>query len=202
SGVCCASLEPKSLMKMGLSMILISHVNFLLGALVHGVVFKHISLHKQATAMEYAISNVLALTTGLVGIVVGILAIVLSKNKKSIGLTWSLFTVSLFTTIMAATSAIGLIVSVVKAIIDSGQRLLTYRCFPTAIVYSGVTNECPFDPTRLWSTTVILWVPLIVTCVIQLVFSARCFAACISFLGLPCCPNRDRPNNIARAVRF
>lgn len=53
-------------MKMGLSMLLIGHVNFLLGALVHGVVLRHINLHKQARAMEYAISNVVALTSGLV----------------------------------------------------------------------------------------------------------------------------------------
>lgn len=67
TGVCCASLEdPKALMKMGLSMVLIGHVNFLLGALVHGVVLRHINLHKQARAMEYAISNVFAFTSGLV----------------------------------------------------------------------------------------------------------------------------------------
>ncbi|KAE8282241.1 Keratinocyte-associated protein 3 [Larimichthys crocea] len=174
TGICCASLEePIALMKMGLSMVLIGHVNFLLGALVHGVVLRHINLHKQARAMEYAISNVVALTSGLVGIVVGILAIVLSKNKKSKGLTWSLFTVSLTAALMAAASAIGL---------------------------SVITNECPFDPTRIYSTTLILWVPLIVTCVIQMVFSARCFAVCISFLGLPCCPNRKRTRPYGRAI--
>lgn len=51
---------------MGLSVVLIGHINFLLGALVHGVVLRHINLHKQARAMEYAISNVIALTSGLV----------------------------------------------------------------------------------------------------------------------------------------
>ncbi|XP_068587356.1 uncharacterized protein [Cebidichthys violaceus] len=137
AGLCCASLEePKTLMKMGLSMILVGHVNFLLGALMHGVVLRHINLHKQARAMEYAISNVVALTSGLAGIVVGILAIVLSKNKKSRGL----------------------------------------------------------------STTLILWVPLIVTCVIQTVFSARCFAVCVSFLGLPCCPNNKRTRDSGRPI--
>lgn len=53
-------------MKMGLSMVLVGHVNFLLGALVHGVVLRHINLHKQARAMEYAVSNVFAMTSGLV----------------------------------------------------------------------------------------------------------------------------------------
>ncbi|XP_037650929.1 transmembrane protein 54-like isoform X1 [Sebastes umbrosus] len=201
TGVCCANLEePNTLMKMGLSMVLIGHVNFLLGALVHGVVLRHINLHKQARAMEYAISNVFALTSGLVGIVVGILAIVLSKNKKSRCLTWSLFTVALAASLMAAASAIGLSVSVVRAAIHGGRSLLTHCRFPDAIGYSSITNECPFDPTRIYSTTMILWVPLIVTCVIQLVFCARCSAVCVSFLGLPCCPNRKRNRNYGRAI--
>ncbi|XP_019115334.1 keratinocyte-associated protein 3 isoform X2 [Larimichthys crocea] len=164
TGICCASLEePIALMKMGLSMVLIGHVNFLLGALVHGVVLRHINLHKQARAMEYAISNVVALTSGLVGIVVGILAIVLSKNKKSKGLTWSLFTVSLTAALMAAASAIGLSVSVVRAIIHGGRSLLTHCRFPDAIGYSSVTNECPFDPTRIYCATDGLSDPLSLT---------------------------------------
>ncbi|XP_030267228.1 uncharacterized protein LOC115578410 isoform X3 [Sparus aurata] len=181
TGVCCASLEePKALMKMGLSQLLIGHVNFLLGALVHGVVLRHINLHKQARAMEYAISNVVALTSGLV--------------------TWSLFSVGLVAAIMAGASAVGLFVSVVRAIIHGGRSLLTHCRFPDAIGYSSITNECPFDPTRIYSTTLILWVPLIVTCVIQMVFSARCVAACVSFLGLPCCPKRKRKGDFGRAV--
>ncbi|XP_023284293.1 transmembrane protein 54-like [Seriola lalandi dorsalis] len=201
AGLCCSSLEePKALMKMGLSMVLIGHVNFLLGALVHGVVLRHINLHKQARAMEYAISNVVALTSGLVGIVVGILAIVLSKNKKSRGLTWSLFSVSLAASLTAAASSIGLLVSVVRAVIHGGRSLLTHCRFPDAIGYSSITNECPFDPTRIYSTTLILWVPLIVTCVIQMVFCARCFAVCGSFLGLLCCPNRKIHRDYGRAI--
>ncbi|XP_072226221.1 keratinocyte-associated protein 3-like isoform X1 [Leuresthes tenuis] len=201
SGMCCGSLaEPAALMKMGLSLIVIGHVNFLLGALVHGVVLRHINLHKQARALEYAVSNVIALASGMVGAVVGIIALILSKNKKSRGLTWSLFTISLVSALMTAASAIGLFVSVVKAIIYRGRSLLTHCRFPDAIGYSSVTNECPFDPTRIYSTTLILWVPLIVTCIIQLVFSARCFAACVSFLGLPCCPTRKRAGHYAKAI--
>ncbi|XP_053189983.1 transmembrane protein 54b [Scomber japonicus] len=201
AGVCCANLEhPEALMKMGLSMVLVGHVNFLLAALVHGVVLRHINLHQQARAMEYAISNVVALTSGLVGIVVGILGIVLSKNKKSRSLTLALLTVSLAAALMAAASAIGLFVSVVRAIIHGGRSLLTHCRFPDAIGYSSITNECPFDPTRIYSTTLILWVPLIVTCTIQLIFSARCFSVCISFLGLPCCLHRKKPRDYNRAI--
>ncbi|KAL7830289.1 hypothetical protein SRHO_G00314160 [Serrasalmus rhombeus] len=117
SEVCWASLvQPKSLMKIGLCMVLVGHVNFLLGALVHGIVLRHISIGAQTP--EYAISNILALTAGLVGVLVGILAIVLSKNEKS-------------------------------------QPL---------------------------STTLILWVLLIIMSVVEVLFSGRCLAVCINFI--------------------
>lgn len=52
-------------MKTGLSMVLVGHVNFLLAALVHGVVLRYFSFHVRGQAMESAISNVIALTAGL-----------------------------------------------------------------------------------------------------------------------------------------
>ncbi|KAM9355773.1 transmembrane protein 54a isoform 3-T3 [Pholidichthys leucotaenia] len=83
-GVCCANLKDnKALMKMGLTLVLVGHVNFLLGALVHGAVLRHITIHHLARTMVFAISNVIAIVAGLVGVVCGITAIVLSKNKKN-----------------------------------------------------------------------------------------------------------------------
>ncbi|GAA6099403.1 transmembrane protein 54b isoform X1 [Tachysurus ichikawai] len=80
--VSCATLQgPKALMKMGLCMVLVGHLNFLLAALVHGTVLRHIGQNTQT--LEYAISNILALTAGLVGILVGILTIILSRNEKN-----------------------------------------------------------------------------------------------------------------------
>ncbi|XP_068432164.1 transmembrane protein 54-like [Clinocottus analis] len=202
AGLCCASLEePRTLMKMGLSVLLVGHVNFLLGALMHGVVLRHVGLHKQARTVEYAVANVVALASGLVGIVVGVLAIVLSKHQKSRGLTWSLFVAGLAAALMSAASAVGLSVSVVRAVVHGGRSLLTHCRFPVAVGYSSITSECPFDPTRIYSTALILWVPLIVTCFIQMVFSARCLAVCVSFLGLPCCPGRKRARDCHREHR-
>lgn len=50
---------------MGLGLVLVGHVNFLLGALVHGAVLRHINLDSQARAMVFAISNVIAIVAGL-----------------------------------------------------------------------------------------------------------------------------------------
>lgn len=53
-------------MKMGLCVLLLGHVNFLLGALMHGVVLRHVGINKQAGATGHAIANVVALASGLV----------------------------------------------------------------------------------------------------------------------------------------
>ncbi|XP_055013517.1 keratinocyte-associated protein 3-like isoform X2 [Boleophthalmus pectinirostris] len=190
-------------MKMGLTVILIGHVSFMLAALVQGVVLRHINFQKHQRALEYAISTVVTLTSGLLGIIVGILTIVLAKNKKSKCLTWTVFVFSLTAALLAGLSALGLFIAVVMAIKHHGRTLLSHCRFPDAIGYSSVTNECPFDPTRIYSTTLILWVPLIVTSVVQVVFLSRCFAVCITFLGLPpccCCPHKKGSKSFARSI--
>lgn len=200
-GVCCASLkDSKALMKMGLGLVLVGHVNFLLGALVHGAVLRRINLHAQARAMEYAISNVIALVAGLVAVIAGISAIVLSKNKRSQPVLWLLLVFSLLAGLLATAATVGLTVSMVTAILQGGRSLLTHCKFPEAIGYSSITNECPFDPTRVYGTTIILWVPLILMSAVELVFSGRCFAACLSFMrGRNPCRRRRVVN--ARRVR-
>uniref|UniRef100_A0A3B5KWM9 Transmembrane protein 54b n=1 Tax=Xiphophorus couchianus TaxID=32473 RepID=A0A3B5KWM9_9TELE len=151
NSTCCDNLEePPALMKMGLSLILVGHVNFLLGAVVHGIVLQQINLHEKVRGMGYAISNVVTLFSGMLGVIVGILAIILSKNKKSKPLTWSLFSISLVSSFMAGGSTIGLFVSLVKTIVNGRRVLLTHCRFPNVIGYSSITNECPFDLTRVY----------------------------------------------------
>lgn len=199
-GICCASLKDnKALMKMGLGLVLVGHVNFLLGALVHGAVLRHINVHYQARTMVYAISNVLAIVAGLVGIMVGILTIVSSKNKKNRILKWVMVVPSFIAGLLGIASAVGLTVSMVQAIIHRGKSLLTHCNFPFEINSASITYECPFDPTRIYATTLILWVPLIVMSVVEMVFSFRVFAVYTSSLYL--CPCRREPVR-ARRVRI
>ncbi|XP_042356598.1 transmembrane protein 54a [Plectropomus leopardus] len=200
-GVCCANLKDnKALMKMGLGLVLVGHVNFLLGALVHGAVLRHINVHTLARTMVYAISNVIAIVAGLVGIIGGITAIVLSKNKRNRILQWVLLVFSLVTALLAVASTVGLSVSMVKAIINKGHGLLRHcKSFSEDVGSSSITYECPFDPTRIYATMIILWILLIFMSIVETVFSFRCFAACTSFLYL--CPCRRRPTR-AKRVRI
>lgn len=199
-GVCCANLkDSKALMKMGLSLVLLGHVNFLLGALVHGAVLRHIHVHSQARTMVYAISNVIAIVAGLFGIIDGILTIVMSKNKRNRILKWALLFLSFIVGLLSITSAIGLSISMVQAIINKGKSLLTHCNSHNPIGSGSNTYECSFDPTRLYTTTIILWVPLIIVSVVEAVFAFRCFALCTSLLYL--CPCRKKPL-MARRVRI
>lgn len=201
-GLCSANLkDSKVLMKMGLGLVLVGHVNFLLGALVHGAVLRHINVHALARTMVYAIANVIAIVAGLLGIVSGIVAIVLSKNKRNRILQWVLLIFSFVAGLLAVASCLGLSVSVVKAIIHKGWSLLTHCNLPENGLEpsASITYECPFDPTRIYGTTIILWVPLILMSVVEMVFSFRCFAVCASFLYL--CPCRRRPIR-AKRVRI
>ncbi|XP_061650135.1 transmembrane protein 54a isoform X2 [Phyllopteryx taeniolatus] len=151
-GVCCANLKDnKTLMKMGLALVLVGHVNFLLGALVHGAVLRHISVHTEARIMVYAITNVIAIVAGLMGIIGGIIAIVLSKNKKSRILKWVLLVFSFLAGLLAVASTLGLLTSMITAIIHKGRSLMTHCTLLTHVVgSSSVTYECPFDPTRIY----------------------------------------------------
>ncbi|XP_069051529.1 keratinocyte-associated protein 3-like isoform X1 [Lepisosteus oculatus] len=218
-GVCCADLEEdKSLMKMGLGMVLIGHINFLLGALVHGAVLRHIMVHKQARSMEYAVSNVIALVCGLAGVVTGILAIILSRKKKKKNLSpasrccllllvpcdmsavsrlppcqaWALLALSAINTLLAFASVVGLTLSVVTAVANDGYGLLTHCNITSPLSYYTITDECPFDPTRIYSTTITLWVLLIFMCAVASVFSGRSFHACLRILGACCRPRKRK----------
>ncbi|XP_028994309.1 transmembrane protein 54a [Betta splendens] len=191
-GVCCASLkDSKALMKMGLGLVLVSHVNFLLGALAHGALLRNMSAKTEPNGVEYGISNVLAIAAGLVGIFGGIVAIVLSKNKKSRILQWVLLVFCFLAGLLAAASTVGLLVSVVKVMSNKEKNLINCHASVTGVVSSNITYECPYDPTRAYTTTIILWVLLISMSIVEMVFSFHCFAACTSFLYL--CPCRKRP---------
>lgn len=56
---------PRRLMKKGLTLILVGHINFILGAIVHGNVLRHISKPNQHITTEYTAANIISVTSGL-----------------------------------------------------------------------------------------------------------------------------------------
>lgn len=52
-------------MKAGLTLILVGHINFILGAIVHGSVLRHISNPTNHITTEYTLANIISVTSGL-----------------------------------------------------------------------------------------------------------------------------------------
>lgn len=52
-------------MKTGLTLILVGHINFILGAIVHGSVLRHISNPTDHITTEYTLANIISVTSGL-----------------------------------------------------------------------------------------------------------------------------------------
>lgn len=134
---------------------------------------------------------------------------------------WLLLTVSIVTCILGAASAISVFVSMVTTISNDGSSLLMQCDLNGTLITYSITKECPFDPTRIYvseqhqtpelssanlliicsppplpslaqGTTLTLWGLLVSISVVEVVFSAHCFAACTSYLRLPC-PWRKTP---------
>ncbi len=56
---------PGRLMKKGLTLIVIGHVNFILSAIVHGSVLRHVSKPRNEISTEYTASNIISVSSGL-----------------------------------------------------------------------------------------------------------------------------------------
>lgn len=52
-------------MRVGLALILVGHVNLLLGAVLHGTVLRHVANPRGAVTPEYTAANVISVVSGL-----------------------------------------------------------------------------------------------------------------------------------------
>lgn len=52
-------------MKTGLILIVIGHLSFISGALVHGTVLRYVANPQDAISLQYAISNVISVTSAI-----------------------------------------------------------------------------------------------------------------------------------------
>ncbi|XP_044769886.1 transmembrane protein 54 isoform X4 [Neomonachus schauinslandi] len=128
------------LMKTGLVLVVLGHVSFIAATLLHGTVLRYVAGPHDAVALQYCVVNILSVTSAIVVIVSGIVAIVLSRYLPSVPL---------------------------------GRALLATCTFgsPEVLV---LVPDCPFDPTRIYSSSLCLWGISLVFCVTESVFAVRC----------------------------
>uniref|UniRef100_A0A3B3ZD50 Uncharacterized protein n=1 Tax=Periophthalmus magnuspinnatus TaxID=409849 RepID=A0A3B3ZD50_9GOBI len=180
---------PGRLMKKGLTLILVGHINFILGAIVHGNVLRHISKPNQHVTTEYTVANIISVTSGLLSIAAGIIAIVVSRNLRVTKLQIGLLITSFLNALLSAACCIGLLLAIGVTVAHNGQGLMQ-GCNSTGVpinARSPISAHCPFDTTRIYDTTLALWIPCSVLSAAEVGLSIWCFVVGLALRGLgPC----------------
>ncbi|NXM74839.1 TMM54 protein, partial [Serilophus lunatus] len=66
-------------MKSGLILLIVGHLNFITGALVHGTVLRFVVTLRDTVSLQYIIANTASVITALLTISCGITALMLSR---------------------------------------------------------------------------------------------------------------------------
>uniref|UniRef100_UPI003AAD8455 keratinocyte-associated protein 3 n=1 Tax=Centroberyx gerrardi TaxID=166262 RepID=UPI003AAD8455 len=182
---------PRRLMKKGLTLILVGHINFILGAIVHGNVLRHISKPSHHITTEYTAANIISVTSGLLSITTGIIAIVVSRNLPVVKLQISLLIVSFLNALLSAACCVGVLLAISITVALDG-RVLMQGCNDTEVpinARSPISAQCPFDTTRIYDTTLALWIPSAVFAAMEAGLSVWCFIVGLTLRGLAPCGN-------------
>ncbi|KAM4871697.1 transmembrane protein 54 [Thomomys bottae] len=162
----------KVLMKTGLVLVVLGHMSFIAAAVLHGTVLRYVAAPHDAVALQYCVVNILSVTSAVVVITTGIAAAVLSRYLPSHPLRWAVYSSSVACALFSVTCALGLLASIAVTFATQGRALLSTCTFgnPELLV---LTPDCPFDPTRIYSSSLCLWATSLVFCVTECVFAVR-----------------------------
>ncbi|XP_006886473.1 PREDICTED: transmembrane protein 54 [Elephantulus edwardii] len=163
----------KVLMKTGLVLVVLGHMSFIAAALLHGTVLRYVAAPDNAVALQYCVVNILSVTSAIVVISAGIATIVLSRYLPSIPLRWIVFSSSIACALLALTCALGLLASIAVTFATQGRALLATCTFGNPGL-PPPSPDCPFDPTRIYSSSLCLWGIALLFCVAESVFAVRC----------------------------
>ncbi|KAM6045551.1 transmembrane protein 54 [Chlamydotis macqueenii] len=224
-------LDPGShqrvLMKTGLILLIIGHLNFITGALVHGTVLRFVVNPQDAISLQYAVANAASVLSALLTISCGIAALMLSRRLAPAALVsirspspsaqraaavpgstcsrhvpwlgtiltspcrpfsplsqkWVVLALSACSSLGCLSCLLGLAVSVGLTLASRGQALLA-RCAFADVVLAPASRECPFDPTRVYSSTLSLWAVALLLNSMEIFFGVRCLLLTLDLLRL------------------
>ncbi|XP_055111576.1 transmembrane protein 54 isoform X3 [Symphalangus syndactylus] len=143
----------KVLMKTGLVLVVLGHVSFITAALFHGTVLRYVGTPQDAVALQYCVVNILSVTSAIV--------------------RWTVFSSSVACALLSLTCALGLLASIAVTFATQGKALLAACTFGSSELLA-LAPDCPFDPTRIYSSSLCLWGIALVLCVAENVFAMRC----------------------------
>ncbi|XP_056410260.1 keratinocyte-associated protein 3 isoform X2 [Hyla sarda] len=187
---------PRQLMRAGIALIFVGHVNFILGAIVHGTVLRHVANPEKKVSPEYCTANIISVVSGLLSITTGICAILASRNLACAKIHWSLLILALVNALLSAACFVGLVLSVSLTIANGGKNLIS-GCNATVLPADTrsviMSNECPFDTTRIYDTTLALWFPSMFLSAVEVGLSIRCCVVAFILRGIgPCAETYQR----------
>ncbi|MEE6525559.1 hypothetical protein FKM82_025631 [Ascaphus truei] len=136
-------------MKLGLALIVIGHLNFIVGAIVHGLVLRHVARLQDTVSLQYSVANITAVVSAILSISCGIAAIVLSRYLARVPLRLAVLILSIINAVLSLACTVGLAVSVIITVANAGRTLLS-TCTFTHLELIQISHECPFDPTRIY----------------------------------------------------
>ncbi|GCB67061.1 hypothetical protein scyTo_0007987 [Scyliorhinus torazame] len=58
-------LDRKQLMKVGIALIITGHLNFILGAITHGTVLRHVTAPGDGISVEYSVTSIMSAISGI-----------------------------------------------------------------------------------------------------------------------------------------
>ncbi|XP_023690105.2 keratinocyte-associated protein 3 isoform X1 [Paramormyrops kingsleyae] len=180
---------PRRLMRKGIALIIVGHINFILGAIVHGTVLRHISKPSGRITTEYSAANIIAVSSGLLSIATGIIAILVSRNLLNRKLQVGLLVGSFLNTLLSAACTVGILLAISLTIHGGGHSLMQGCNFTSAPAgaRSSIVADCPFDTTRIYDTTLTLWFPCAFLAATEAGISIWCFIIGLTLRGLwPC----------------
>ncbi|XP_065748798.1 transmembrane protein 54 isoform X3 [Phocoena phocoena] len=142
----------KVLMKTGLVLVVLGHVSFIAAALLHGTVLRYVAAPNDAVALQYSVVNILSVTSAIV--------------------RWTVFSSSVACALLSLTCALGLLASIAVTFATQGQALLAACTFGDPELLA-LAPDCPFDPTRIYSSSLCLWGISLLFCMAESVFAVR-----------------------------
>uniref|UniRef100_A0A8C8SAC6 Keratinocyte associated protein 3 n=1 Tax=Pelusios castaneus TaxID=367368 RepID=A0A8C8SAC6_9SAUR len=177
------AMPPIRLMRAGITLIILGHLNFILGAIVHGSVLRHVANPERTVTSEYTAANVISVGSGL---------LVSGSNGPVPAPHWTLLCVSLLNCLLSAACSLGLTLAIALTIAGRGHGLIT-GCNSSALPADAraaiVTNDCPFDTTRIYDTALALWFPCMAMAAVEAVLSGRCCVVSLILRGIGPCAN-------------
>uniref|UniRef100_A0A8C5M2S4 Transmembrane protein 54 n=1 Tax=Leptobrachium leishanense TaxID=445787 RepID=A0A8C5M2S4_9ANUR len=139
----------KILMKLGLALIVVGHLNFIFGAIVHGLVLRHVSELKDTVSVHYSMANITAVASAILVIANVYIESVFFPPQR-----WALLTLGIINAMLSAACTVGTAVSIIITLANQGRTLLS-SCTYTNLELIQISHECPFDPTRIYVSGII-----------------------------------------------